>query len=315
MSVESVTRLTLGDKIREGWKLARKNRIGYLFILPLLIYYGVFVLYPLVRTATLSFYRYEFLRPDRIEYVGLGNFVKWAQDPYMHQAAVVALKFTLVYVPVSVLLALVVALVLDRVANTWLNTTYRALFYFPVVLPAAIIFIVWQWIYDPTWGAMNQLLINTLHIPWPWPGWLSDPDTALWSLVFMSVWRLMGTTMILFLVGLANISMELYEAARIDGASELQVMRYITMPLLRPTFLIVLILRLGVLGVTVEPLVMTQGGPIRTTMTYGLAAYYVCFRDKNWDQGYGAAWFLVLGIVSAGLAFLGWKYLRGEELT
>ena len=160
---------------------------------------------------------------------------------------------------------------------------------------------------------MNQLIVNVLGIDWPWPGWLSDPTTALWSLVFMSVWRLMGQTMILFLVGLANISIELYEAARIDGASEWQVLRGITLPLLRPTFLVILILRLTVLGVTVEPMVMTRGGPIRSTMTYGLAAYYLCFRDKNWDQGYGASWYLVLGFLSAFFAFLGWKYLRGGD--
>lgn len=313
MSVEVLSKPTLGERVRRGWQLARKNRIGYLFILPLVAYYGVFVLYPLYRTVSLSFYRYEFLRPDRVQFVGLQNFVKWAQDPKMWNAAWVAIKFTLGYVPASTLLALVVALVLDRVANKYLATAYRSMFYFPVVLPAAIIFIVWQWIYDPTWGVMNHLLIDVLHIPWPWKGWLSDPNTALWSLVFMSVWRLFGVTMMLFLVGLSNISVELIEAARIDGASEWQVLRYITLPLLRPTFLVVLVLRLQTLGVTEEPLVMTQGGPITSTMTYGLQAYYLCFRDKNWDQGYGAAWYLVLGVVSSLLAYLGWKYLRGGE--
>lgn len=311
MAVEGLATPALRERVREGWKLARKNKIGYLFILPLVAYFAVFVVYPLARTVNLSFYRYEFLRPDRIQFVGLGNYIKWAQDPKMLDSAWVAFKFAMTYVPASTLLALAVALVLDRVANKYLATAYRSIFYFPVILPAAIIFIVWQWIYDPSWGVMNHLLIDILHIPWPWKGWLSDPSTALWSLVFMSVWRLFGVTMMLFLVGLSNISMELIEAARMDGASEWQVLRHITLPLLRPTFLIVLVLRLQTLGVTEEPLIMTEGGPIRATTTYGLQAYYLCFRDKNWDQGYGAAWYLILGIVSSILAYLGWKYLRG----
>lgn len=293
--------------------MARKNKIAYLFILPLVVYFVVFVLYPLIRTIGLSSYRYEFLRPDRVKFIGLDNFVRLIQDPNTVDSALVALSFTLWYVPISTLLALIVALVLDRVAQRYLATIYRAIFYFPVVLPAAIIFVVWQWIFDPSWGVMNHLLIDVLGVPWPWQGWLSDPNTALPSLVFMSVWRLMGVTMMLFLVGLANISNELIEAARIDGASEWRLLRHITLPLLRPTFLVILVLRLQTLGLTIEPLVMTQGGPVRSTMTYGLQAYYIAFRDKNWDQGYAAAWFLVLGIVSSLLAFIGWKFLRGGE--
>ncbi|NLE75999.1 MAG: sugar ABC transporter permease [Chloroflexi bacterium] len=314
MAVHTLAKQTFGDRLRNSWALARKNRIGYLFVLPLVLYYAVFVIYPLIRTFSLSFYRFEFLRPDRVQYVGLGNYLKWAQDPQMLDSAWVAIKFTLWYVPLSTILALVVALVLDRVLNRFVSTAYRAIFYFPVVLPAAIIFIVWQWIYDPSWGVMNHLLIDILGINWPWKGWLSDPNTALASLIFMSVWRLMGVTMMLFLVGLSNISQELVEAARIDGANEWDLLRHITMPLLRPTLLVVLVLRLQTLGMTEEPLIMTQGGPIRSTMTYGLQAYYICFRDKNWDQGYGAAWYIILGILSSILAYLGWKYLRGGDV-
>jgi ABC-type sugar transport system permease subunit len=121
--------------------------------------------------------------------------------------------------------------------------------------------------------------------------------------------------MMLFLVGLNNISAELIDAAKIDGASVWQEIRYITLPLLRPIFLIILVLRLQVLGVILEPLVMTEGSPIRRTMTYGLQAYYICFRDGNWRQGYGSTWFVMLGIFSSLMAYLGWKRMRGAELA
>jgi ABC-type sugar transport system permease subunit len=121
--------------------------------------------------------------------------------------------------------------------------------------------------------------------------------------------------MILFLVGLSNISNELREAARIDGASEWQVIRFVELPLLKPIFLIILVLRLQVLGLIEEPLVMTDGGPLRTTMTYGLQAYYISFRDGNWNMGYGSTWFLMLGLLSTLTALLAWKLMRQEALT
>jgi multiple sugar transport system permease protein len=103
------------------------------------------------------FMRYEFLRPDRRSFVGLANIIEWAQDPRVLETFWVSVQFFLLYVISSTLLALLVALALDRVARAYLATLYRTIFYLPVVLPAGIIFIVWTWIYDPTWGVMNTM--------------------------------------------------------------------------------------------------------------------------------------------------------------
>ncbi len=299
-------------KGRSG-RRAAEVRVAYLFLLPTLAFFAVFVLYPVLRTFYLTFMRYEFLRPDRRHLIGLNNYIAWFQDPRVLETFWVSLKFFLTYVPASTLLALILALALDRVARAHIATLYRTIFYLPVVLPAGIIFIVWTWIYDPTWGVMNTLIQDVLGIPWPWDMWLRSPDTALLSLVLMSVWRLVGVTMVLFLVGLSNISNELREAARIDGANEWQVIRFLELPLLIPTFLIILVLRLQVLGLVEEPLAMTEGGPLRSTMTYGLQAYYISFRDGNWRLGYGSTWFLMLGLFSTLAAFLAWKLFRQEE--
>jgi multiple sugar transport system permease protein len=291
------------------------GRTGYLFIVPMLIFYLFFVLYPFVRTLMLVFMRFEFLRPDRTAFVGLDNLIEWAQDPRVLETFWVSIKFFLYYVPASIIIALAVALVLDRVGRAYLATMYRTIFYLPVVLPASIIFIIWTWIYDPQWGVLNTLLIEVLHIDWPWPMWLRDPATSLISLAIMSIWRLMGVTMILFLVGLNSISQELREAAKIDGANEWHIIRYLELPLLKPIFLIVIIMRLQVLGLVEEPLVMTDGGPLRSTMTYGLQSYYISFRDGNWDLGYGSTWFIILGIISTITAFVAWRLMRQEEMT
>ena len=298
----------LGNFLRDIWK----GKLAYLLLVPLFFFYILFVVYPSLRTIQFVFMEYEFLRPERIAFVGLENIIKWFNDPRVPETTWVTIKFFLMYVPASTLLALLVALALDRVARVFLATVYRTIFYLPVVLPAGIIFIVWTWIFDPTWGVMNTIIWN-LGIPWPYTKWLADPKTALASLAFMSVWRLMGVTMLLFLVGLGTISNEIREAARIDGASEWQVIRFIELPLLVPTFLIVLVLRLQVLGMVEEPLVMTQGSPVRSTMTYGLQAYYISFRDGYWDMGYGSTWLIILGIFSAATAVIAWKLMHKEE--
>jgi len=292
-----------------------RGGMAYLFILPLLAYYLVFVLYPVLHTVWLMFMRYEFIVPERAHFVGLANIIEWAQDPRVRETFVISVKFFLGYVPTTTLLALIVALLLDRVGRQYLATIYRVIFYLPVVLPAGIIFIIWIWIFDPTWGVFNHLLLDILNIPWPWTRWLYDPTTALPSIILMCIWRLMGVPMMLFLAGLSNISNELIEAARIDGASEWQVVRHVQLPLLRPIFLLIFILRLGVLGLIVEPLVMTEGGPIRSTMTYGLQAYYICFRDGTWRMGYGSTWFIILGIFSTVAAYFGWKIMRAEQVV
>ncbi len=298
----------LSDLLRNIWK----GRLAYFLLIPLLFFYGLFVLYPSLRTIQFVFMRYEFLRPDRVGFNGLDNLIRWVQDPRVLETTWVTVKFFLMYVPTSTLLAFFVALALDRVVKVHLATIYRTIFYLPVVLPAGIVFVVWTWIFDPTWGVLNTIIWN-LGIPWPWTKWLAHPDSALASLAFMSVWRLMGVTMILFLVGLGNISNEIREAARIDGASEWQLIRFIEIPLMIPTFLVILTLRLQVLGMVEEPLVMTQGSPVRSTMTYGLQAYYISFRDGNWDMGYGSTWFIILGLFSALTAVVAWKLMHPDE--
>jgi ABC-type sugar transport system permease subunit len=284
---------------------------GYLFILPLLLVYLPFVVYPVLRSVQLVFYRYEYITTDPPRFIGLGNLIHWIQDARVPETFWITMKFFLLYVPVSTLVALLAALLLDRVASRYVSGLYRSVLYFPVVLPASIVFHMWKWMYDPTLGLFNQVFQH-LRIPWPWTGWLVDPVVALPAIALMSIWRLMGTTMMLFLVGLAAIPNDLLEAARIDGAGEWTVFTRIQLPLLVPMFFIILVLRLQVLGLAIEPLVMTEGGPIRATMTYGLQAYYISLRDGNWDMGYGSTWFVLLGVLATGLAVLAWRLMRSR---
>jgi len=271
--------------------------------------FGVFVLYPLANALLIAFSRYQFLTGEAPRFTGLANVERWLGDERLLETIGITLQYMLIYLPASTLYALAVAILLDRVVNRRLATGYRVLLYLPVVLPASITFHMWKWMYDPTWGLFDQLL-GVFGVPAL--RWLSDPDMALPSIAGMEVWHLMGITMMLFLVGLNNIPRELGEAARVDGASPWQIVRHVTLPLLKPIFLIVVVLRLQTLGVITQPLIMTDGGPIRSTTTYGLQAYFIAFRDTVWDIGYASIWFLVLGLFSALLAFVAWRGMRSQ---
>lgn len=296
--------------MKEMWR----SRISYLFITPLLAYIGVFVFFPVGYTVVLSFMRFEFLRPSRTTFIGFSNYIEWFRDPAVWHSLKITFYFLAMYIPAHVLYGLALALLINKVTNRRLSTFYRCLLYIPVVLPLPIVAYTWKWMYDPTWGVANHLLIDIFHIPWKYTGWLTDARIALPAIAVMSIWEYSGWVMMIFLVGLNNIPDSLYEAARIDGANVWQSFTRITLPLLKPVFFVIVIMRLAVLGITVEPLIMTEGGPEQATMTYGLYAYFLAFRWGNWRMGYASAWYVMLALLAVGLGILAWKFLRTETM-
>lgn len=274
---------------------------------PLIVLMGLFVFYPLLKTVELTFFDYSF-RLNTSKFIGIHNYTRWATDRDTWASAWVSVKFFLYYVPANIVLGLAIAILIDRVANKWAAGAYRTIMYFPVVLPAAIVFEMWVWLYDPSFGlfAVAAKGAGADH----GLNWLGSPTWALPGLAIMSVWRLIGETVVLFLVGLANIPAELQDAARTDGATEWQVVRRITLPLLTPMLFLVLVLRLKVLGLIMEPLFMTQGGPVDSTMTYGLKAFFIFNRD---DQlGYASTWFVMLALVSIAIAVVAGRRMRAQ---
>ncbi len=285
--------------------MKRTTALGYLFIVPLLAYITIFVFVPIGYTLTLSFMRYEFLAPSRNSFIGFANYLEWGRDPEVWHSLKVTLYFLVMYIPSHVLCGLFLAILLYSVANRRLATVYRCLLYIPVVLPFPVVAYVWKWMYDPSWGIFNELLGKEI-------GWLTNSSLALPAIAVMSSWQYSGWIMMLFLVGLNNIPSSLYEAAKIDGANNWQSFTRITLPLLKPIFFVIVIMRLAVLGITMQPLVMTEGGPEKATMTYGLYSYFLAFRWGNWRMGYSSAWYTMLAIFSIGLGILSWKLLRTE---
>jgi multiple sugar transport system permease protein len=307
----AASRLGPGQVGRQVKRLRRRRTqtlTAVVFLAPLIVLMCLFVLYPLVNTVRLSLFSYHF-QTSTSHFVGMQNYIKWARDPEMWQGAWTSLKFFVYYVPASIIVSLAIAILIDRIANRkpWLAGLYRTIFYFPVMLPAAIVFNMWVDLFDPTYGVFAQV---SSKLGLPVVNWLGSPHLALPGIALMSIWRLMGETIILLLVGLANIPREMNEAARIDGAGEWALFRRITLPMLKPMLFLVLVLRLKVLGLIVEPLFMTKGGPADSTMTYGLRAYYDFFQRDN--VGYASAWFVMLAVLSVVIAVIAGRRMRSS---
>lgn len=302
------TRMSTATRKLGTAKRFRRAGAGYLFVAPVVLLMGVFVFYPLAQTVYLTFFDYSFLTETK-EFIGFDNYVEWVQDPRTWAALWVSVKFFLYYVLGSMVPGLVIAIMIDRLATKYAPSVYRTIFYFPVVLPAAIVFSMWLWVYDPTLGMFANLTdmvgVNSS------PNWLGDPDLALPALAIMNSWRFLGETVIFFLIGLAAIPRDYVEAARTDGAGELKIVTRITIPLLAPFIFLVFVLRLRALELVTEPLFMTQGGPVDATRTYGLEAYQLF---HNQDRiGYADTWFVLLAVIAVVTAGFASRRLRSYQ--
>ena len=279
---------------RGFWQELYHARWAYFFLAPALLFYFVFLLYPLAQGLFLSLFEVG-LSPAR-KFVGAENFVRLAGDEKFRRAVVNTLLFVLGVVPAALGISLAVALLIQPLASR-LQAFYRLAFYLPGVAGGVILALVWLWIYQPTYGLLNYLL-SFLHIP---PvAWLGTAETALPCLMFVVLSWILGQPIILFVAGLDSIPAELTEAARLDGAEGSTLLRRITLPLLRPTLLFVLITQtIGVMQVFVVVNVMTQGGPERSTEVLAHDIFVNAFSVAG-QMGYAsaAAWllFLVIGV-------------------
>ncbi len=272
------------------------NLLGYAFIAPAMALYLLFNIWPIIRGFLMAFTDYRFVYPDtRWDFNGIDNFVRMASDQNIHTSLWIALKYTVIVLPITIVLALVIAVLISRVRAG--ASFYRWVVYLPNILPVAVSFLMFREMYGLRFGLINNTL-RGLGIENP-PNWLGDVAYALPSIAAAHVWILFGFPTLLFLIGIYNIGAEIYEAASLDGASSWQQVYWITMPLLKPTFALIVVLSIGVLGVTDPMLLLTQGGPENSTRTIGLHIYQVAFVRGDLRLGYAAAVSLVIGLISA----------------
>lgn len=289
----------------------RTNPWGYVFIAPALLLYLVFSVWPIFRGFIMAFTDFRFSYPDtRWDFNGLANYREMFHDKVFWTAVKVTLRYTLMVLPTTVVVALIVAVMISRVRV--FAGFYRWMIYLPVILPVAVTYLMFSEIFNNRFGLVNVTLRNYFDMKRP-PNWLADPHWALRAIASADVWRGVGFPTLLFLVGIYAISHDLYDAAAVDGASGWQQFRTITLPLLKPIFALILMLDFATIPTVVDPiLIMTGGGPQNSTTSLGFYAYNNAFRLGDLRLGYASAINLVLGLSTAAVALIVFQALRGD---
>jgi multiple sugar transport system permease protein len=271
---------------------------GWLFLAPALIFFFGYQVWPIVRVLWLSFTDYQFLTNKPANWVGFDNYIQAASDPLMWASLERAAWFTILFLPGTIILPLLLAILIDRVTNPWLATIYRMILLVPAVIPSTLIFVLWKWMYNYQSGPINHLLVDTfgLFSIQNAPQWLGGTRLTLPSMAVMEVWWGLGYHTIFFLAGLAAIPKDLPDAARIDGASEWQVFWHVTRPQLAPIMMILVVLRFGTaMAVIDEYLIFGGFNRASPTYTWTIFMYDQAFKSGLWRQGYAAA----IGMIGA----------------
>ena len=288
----------------------RQALIGWTFALPFVILFGAFMAGPIVITFVASFTDMritDIRKPFGVGFVGIDNYLDVFRDPTFRKAARNTAFYVVFAVPLTIGLGLLVALGLNLGALRFRNV-FRVGYFVPYVTSIVAVAVVWRLILGSDSGLVNQLLDG---IGIDGPGWLTDQRYSLWSIILMTTWRGLGLQMIIFLAGLQAIPNELYEAASVDGAGRWHKFRYVTLPQLRPTLLFsTVIASIGLMQFFEEPYVMTEGGPLDSTLS---VAFHIYNEFGFGNYGSTAAISYVLFVVTAALAFVQFKVLKPTE--
>lgn len=286
----------------------REGITAYLFSAPAVILLVVFIAVPVVIAVRYSLMNYNTLRPDMQTFVGLSNYTRLLEDKEFWNAFKNTAYFAVIVVPLQCGLALALALLISkRVRGV---SIFRTSFFSPTVTSMVVIAILWQIMLNSsaTHGWINAILTNIGIEAIPF---LTSKDTALNSIIVMSAWQGAGYQMMIFLAGIQGISMELYEAAAIDGADMWNKFRYITMPGLKNvTKYVILITSIQAMRLFTQPYIMTQGGPQDSTMTLVYYIYNVAFRSRKF--GYACSAAVIYFIIIVLLSFLLKKVLKSD---
>lgn len=284
-----------------------EGRAAWILAIPFTLLFLTFTAWPVLQSLFMSFTdtRQKDLRTlFAVDFIGVQNYARALSDPVFQKAAANTAYFVLVGVPLTLAVALVAAVALDK-GITRLRSIYRLGFYTPVITSIVAVAVVWRFILQPDSGLANTVL-GWFGIQGP--NWLGEVQWAMPSLILMAVWRNFGTGMIIFLAGLQGVPASLQEAAAIDGANAWQRFWNITFPLLRPTLLFVSVTTaIGYLQFFEEPFVMTSGGPLNSTISLSMYTYNQ-FGYGNY--GLAAAMSYLIFVVIAVVTALQFRLLR-----
>ena len=278
------------------------ERAGWMFAAPALLAIGVFFLLPVLAAFGMSltdFDIYALADLDNLRFVGGDNYLRLLETPLFWKALGNTLYFVIVGVPLSIAVSLATALLLHSTLVR-LAAVFRTALFAPVVTTLVAVAVIWRYLLHTRYGLLNHALGFLGIQP---VDWLGDPDWAMPAIILFAIWKNFGYNMVIFLAALQNIPEDLYEAARIDGASGAQQFRYVTLPALSPTLLLVSVLTMaGYFQLFAEPYVMTQGGPVQSTTSVLYFMYEEGF--KWWNLGSASAVAFVLFVLMFAVTVL-----------
>ncbi len=285
---------------------ANQNLMGWLFVAPPVILFTCFTLIPMVMAVMFSFSSYDIINPPK--FIGLKNFERLMKDQFFAIALRNTVTYTLMYVPLGLVLSLGTALFLN--GKHRLMTLYRTFFYMPVLSSSVANATMWSWIYNPKMGLLNGLLA-VFGIQGP--SWLNSSSTAMYAIVIMSLWAGYAGNMMIFLAALKGVPQQYYESAVLDGANAWQRFVHITVPSIsRTTFFVSTMLIIGTFQVFDAAYLLTSGGPGNATITVVYYIYNRAFKDLR--MGYASAMSLVLFAMIFVFSMINMRLNRAEEV-
>lgn len=285
---------------------------AWLLVAPALLVIGVFFFLPVVAAFFMSltdFDLYALASLKNLRFVGIANYVELMRTPLFWQALGNTLLFVVVGVPLSIAASLGAALLLNA-KLAWLKPLFRTMFFAPVVTSMVAVAVIWRYLYHTRYGFINYAFDLLGLAP---QDWLGDPHLSMPAIIFFAVWKNFGYNMIIFVAGLQSIPGELYEAAELDGAGAFSLLRHITLPALAPTmFMVSLLTMAGYFQLFAEPYVMTEGGPLQSTVSVLYLMYEQGF--KWWNLGTATAVAFVLFVLMFAVTLLQIRFAgRGLE--
>ncbi|MCB1378558.1 MAG: sugar ABC transporter permease [Alphaproteobacteria bacterium] len=275
------------------------------FLLPPLVVFGLIVVWPLVDSFFYAFTNWNGFDPN-YRFVGLDNFRKVFTDRLFYNAVINTVIWIVAAILLPTLLGLALALLLDSSVKG--ANIFKTVFYLPICLSAIVVGQIWTWIYQPDWGILNSLLEAVTGISVTY-AWLAKPGSALYSVIVAWSWQQTGLAMVIFLAGLTAIPPDLTEAADMEGATRLQRIRHVILPLLRPATVVVVALMVinSLKGFDIL-YIMTGGGPFNRSDTLAMHMYNESF--KKYLMGYGSAISVVLFLITLAVILVYFRQLR-----
>lgn len=267
----------------------RQTVTGYFFVSPWVLGFLLFGLYPIVMSLYYSLCRYDVLRIP--QFIGLANYRDLImQDPYFWKAIWNTMYYTALRVPLSIIGSLLLAVAVNNALRG--IKLFRTIYFLPSIITGVVLSVIWLWMLNPQYGLINNVL---MFFGIGGPLWLQSAEWSKPAFILMSLWSIGGGRMIVFLAALQGIPHQLYEVVDIDGGGWWRKFRYVTVPLMSPVIFLWMVLEVMFsLQVFTEAYVMTQGGPLNSTLFYNLYLYFKAFDDFEMGYASAMAWMLLV---------------------